>query len=282
MNVGLIRVDGKFPNLALMKLSSWHKKRGDSVTLIDLSHMDFDRIYASNIFVGGSGYNINAKLPDEIEHIKPDYDLFNTDFSIGFTTRGCIRNCKFCLVRAKEGIIKEHSNLNEFVDDRYNKVIIMDSNFFASEKWKEKLLEIKNKKWKVNFNQGLDLRLIDDEKARLLSQVKYYNWKFKRRAICFAWDNIKEEKQIVNGLKIVLKHIPARHIMIYVLVGFNSTLNEDLHRIRKLISFGVKPFVMLYNNKDDPILRHLSRWINQRFYEVCSWEEYCQKKGVTT
>ena len=278
MKVGLIRVDGKFPNLALMKLSSWHKKKGDEVTLIDLSDMDFDRFYASNVFVGGSGYDLNAKLPDEIEHCKPDYDLFNTDFNIGFTSRGCIRDCKFCIVREKEGNIKEHSPLNEFIDDRFNKIILMDSNFFASPKWKEKLQKIMSKKWKVNFSQGLDLRLVDNEKAELLGKTKYYNWRFTRRLIHFAWDNIKEEEQIIDGLETVLKYIPKHHIIVYVLVGFDSSFDQDQYRVSKLIDIGVKPFVMLYNNCRDPTLRHFSRWVNKRYYEFVTWEDYQKKK----
>jgi len=171
MKVGLIRVDGKFPNLALMKLSSWHKKRGDDVVLIDFSDMDLDRIYASNVFIGGPGYDLKAKLPDEIEHCKPDYDLFATDFSIGFTSRGCIRNCKFCIVRAKEGHIREHADLEEFVDDRYEKVILMDNSFLASPKWKEKLQKIIDKKWKVSENKPHYIIITDE----YLGTPKYRN-----------------------------------------------------------------------------------------------------------
>lgn len=278
MKVALIRVDGKFPNLVLMKLSSFHKKRGDDVVLIDLSDMEFDRIYASQIFAGGSGYDLEAKLPDEIEHCKPDYDLFNTDFSMGFTSRGCVRNCKFCVVRRKEGKLKEHSPFEEFVDDRFQKIILMDNNFLASPKCKEKLHTLINKKYKVNFSQGLDLRLINNENAELLSKVKYYNWTFSRRMIHFAWDDIKDERKILKGLKILLKYIPPHCIMVYVLVGFNTTIKDDLYRIRKLADLKVKPFVMIYNNGKDTTLRHLSRWVNKRYYMIVPWDQYLDKK----
>lgn len=274
MNIALINVDSKIPNLALMKLSSFHKKRGDQVYLIDISHINFDRIYASNVFVGGSGYDLKSKLPKEIEHIMPDYDLFNSDLSIGFTSRGCIRNCKFCIVREKEGFIKEHSPMNEFVDNRFQKIIIMDGNFLASKNWKNKLLEINNKKWKVSFNQGLDLRLINDENAKLLSEVKYYDLKFRKRRLYFAWDNIKDEKIIMDGLEIIFKYIPKSHIIVYVLIGFDTNINQDLYRLYKLIDLDVKPFVMIYNNKKNKLLRSLARWINKRYYKVVSWEKY--------
>jgi len=275
-NIGLIKVDGKFPNLALMKLSSFHKKRGDEVTLIDISGMGFDRIYASNVFVGGSGYDIKAKLPEEIEHIMPDYDLFNKDYSIGFTSRGCIRDCKFCIVRAKEGYIKEHSSLGEFVDDRFNKIIIMDGNFLASPLWKQKLQEIIDKQWKVSFNQGLDLRLINDKKAEMLSRVKYYDWKFKTRRLYFAWDDVKDEKQALDGLNLLLKYVPCRHIMVYILVGFNSKFDDDLYRVNKLIELGVLPFVMIYNRDTniDKKLHGFARWVNKRYYKICTWKNY--------
>jgi len=204
----------------------------------------------------------------------PDYDLFKSDYSIGFTTRGCIRDCKFCIVRQKEGKLKEHSPLKEFVDNRHQKVIIMDGNFFASDHWKKKLLEIKNKKWKVSFNQGLDLRLIDNERAKLLSGVKYYDLKFRRRRLYFAWDNLKDEEQILKGLDIILKYIPNHHVMVYVLVGFDTSLDQDLYRLNKLIDLDVKPFVMIFNNKQDRILHDLSRWINKRYYEIVSWDQY--------
>lgn len=282
MKVGLIRVDGKFPNLALMKLSSFHKKRGDDVELIDLAHNEYDRLYASNVFVGGSGYDIKEKLPDEIEFIQPDYDLFDTDFSIGFTSRGCIRNCKFCLVRAKEGYIKEHQSLNGFVDDRHNKVLLMDGNFLASDKWKEKLQEIIDKDYKVSFNQGLDLRLITDEVMKLLSKVKYYDYKFKKRRLYFAWDDIKQEKQILQGLETVLKYIPPHHIMIYVLIAFDTTHKQDMYRLKKLIDYKVLPYVMVYNKhtNGNKLTNGLQRWINGKFYQVCTWSEYCKEKKI--
>ena len=278
MKIAVIRVDGKFPNLALMKLSSFHKKRGDDVVLIDLSDMEFDRIYASQVFAGGSWYDLGAKLPDKIEHCKPDYDLFNTDYSMGFTSRGCVRNCKFCIVRRKEGKLQEHSPFKEFVDDRFQKIILMDNNFLASPKSKEKLQKIIDKKWKVNFNQGLDIRLINDENAELLSRIKYYNWTFTRKLIHFAWDGMKDEKEILAGLRTLLKYIPPHHIIVYVLVGFNTTLVQDRYRIKTLADLKVKPFVMIYNSGKDPTLRHLSRWVNKRYYEFVSWDEYLGKK----
>jgi hypothetical protein len=282
MKVGLIKVDGKFPNLALMKLSAFHKKQGDDITIIDLSTFEFDKLYGSQIFMGGSGYDLVAKLPEEIEHIRPDYDLFNKDFSMGFTSRGCIRDCKFCIVRAKEGFIKEHAQFGEFVDDRFNKVLIMDSNFMASPKCIGKLKTIIAKKWKVCFTQGIDVRLMTEEKAALLSRVKYYSWKFSERRLYIAWDHVENSEEILKGIGIMLGHIPAIHVMCYVLVGFDTDHTQDMFRIQRLIDLGIKPFVMIYNNRrDNPTIRHLARWVNQRFYEFVTWEDYLKKKAKT-
>jgi len=267
------------PNLALMKLSAWHKKHGDEVVLIDLSGFDFDKLYGSQIFMGGSGYDLSSELPEGIEHIRPDYELFKTDFSMGFTSRGCVRNCKFCIVREKEGFIREHSALSEFVDDSHHKGIIMDSNFMASSECISKLQQIAAKKWKVNFNQGIDVRIMTDEKCELLSQVKYYDWKFKNRRLHIAWDLMDQSVAVVQGIERLLRYIPARHIMCYVLVGFDTDISSDLARIEKLDAYGVKPFVMIYENRrDKPILRHLARWVNQRYYEFLSFEEYLERR----
>ena len=167
MKVGLIQVDGKLPNIALMKLSKFHKDRGDEVTLVDLSTIEVDKWYGSKIFMGGTGYQIDSKLPKEIDELEPDYTLYNKDYSIGFTSRGCIRNCGFCIVREKEGSF--HDADMSFI--KHTKVILLDNNFLASPKCKEKLKHFIDNNIKVSFNQGLDIRLITDEIASLLSKV---------------------------------------------------------------------------------------------------------------
>jgi len=276
MKVGLVRVDGKMPNLALMKLSSWHKKRGDEVFLIDLSGLNLDRVYASQVFAGGPGFDLKSKLPDEIEHVMPDYELFKTDYSMGFTSRGCNRNCKFCVVREKEGFIREHAWFEEFL--AHEKVVLMDNNFLASPRWKEKLEYLIARRVKVNFNSGIDLRLVTEENAHLISKVRYYDWKFKSRRLHVAWDRLQDEKQIFRGLEILTMYVPKRHIYCYVLVGFNTTIRQDIYRILKLLEFGVTPFVMIYNNKPDTMLHKLARWVNQRYYQVVDWKKF---RGVS-
>lgn len=168
MKVLLVQVDGKMPNLALMKISSWHKKQGDKVFLQNL--INPDKVYISCIFsqnrakalgiakmfncqveVGGYGIN-DAQLPFDVEHTMPDYSLYGIRYSIGFTSRGCIRNCPWCIVPKKEGNIKDHAPINEFYVSAWKKLILWDNNFLASPRWYENLREIITRKIKVSFN----------------------------------------------------------------------------------------------------------------------------------
>lgn len=272
MRVGLIQVDGKWPNLALMKLSAWHKKRGDEVTLIDLSSQKFDRIYGSKIFMGGSGVDLKSELPEEIELQVPDYELFKADYSIGFTSRGCIRDCGFCIVKEKEGWIRE-SPFDWIVSD---KVLLLDNNFLASPKWKEKLEFFIRHNIKVCFTQGLDIRLINKENAEFLAKVKYYDNHFHRRRLYFAFDDPKLENIVKKNVAILIETgIKPEHMLFYMLVGYSTTFEEDYHRFEVLKELGVLPFVMLYNNrKDKQKLIDFSRWVNRRVYNWTPWKDY--------
>jgi len=272
MKVGLIQVDGKWPNLALMKLSAWHKKRGDEVTLVDLSSHRFDRVYASKVFVGGSGVDLKSELPKEIEVQVPDYELFKTDYSIGFTSRGCIRDCGFCIVSEKEGWIEE-APFDWIVS---GKVLLLDNNFLASPKWKEKLEFFIRQKLKVCFSQGLDIRLVNRENAQLLAQVKYYDNHFNRRRLYFAFDDPKLEPIVKRNVAILTEAgIKPEHLLFYMIVGYNTTFQQDYHRFEVLRDLGVLPFVMIYNNRrDNQNIRKFARWVNKRYYKVCEFKDY--------
>jgi len=274
MRVGLIQVDGKMPNLALMKLSAWHKKRGDEVVLVDMSHEQFDRIYASKIFVGGSGVDLKSELPEDIELEFPDYDLFKMSKGerIGFTSRGCFRSCEFCIVIPKEGKLRDTPF--EWVNGA-DKVILLDNTFLASSKWREKLEYFIRHKTKVCFTQGLDIRLVNAENAKLLAKTMYYDRKFLRRRLYFAFDDPKIVSEVGKGIEMLNNvGIPPHHCMFYVLVGFNTTLEEDLTRIQFLKERSCLPYIMLYNDKEDKVLRRLRRWVNRRYYMVIPWGEF--------
>ena len=283
----------KLPNLALMKLSAYHKARGDAV---GFNVADPDLIYASCIFpksrrtilsqlsfypnvekvVGGYGFN-DSKLPDEIEHVCPDYSLYGINYSMGFTSRGCIRSCPWCIVPHKEGSMRDHAPLEEFL--RHDRLILLDNNFLASPKWRENLQAIIDRRIRVNFNQGLDIRLVDSEVARLLSTVRYYDHKFKHRRLHFAFDLPRLESDVIRGVTLLGRSgVPPQHLMFYVLVGYDTNFDEDRHRVETLFKLGVLPYVMRYNyHRDNPQLNAFARWVNRRYYKLCEWKNYTRR-----
>jgi hypothetical protein len=283
--IGLIQIDGKMPNLALMKLATWHKKKGDEVFFVDLSSFKIDQWYGSKIFMGGSGYNMQEQLPNDIETQVPDYKLFKTDYSIGFTSRGCVRNCDFCIVKEKEKHFQECEYLK---DIKHSKYIVMDNNFLASKIYEEKLKYFIKNNIQVCFTQGLDIRLIHEKSAKLLSNVQYYDRNFKNRRLYFAFDSLKIEKIFREKINILLKYIKSYHIMIYVLTGFNSSFEDDIKRFNIIREYGCDPYIMLFNKfKSKSKLRQFARWVNARIYSVCDFEDYlsysnAEKKKLKT
>jgi len=298
MRVKLIQIDGKYPNLALMKLSAYHKSIGDEV---GFNVVKPDRVYASFIFtwnkaqangvkawfpenmdyrLGGPGLGKPNWLPDIVEHTMPDYELYGIDHSVGFTTRGCIRECGFCVVRRLEGYFKEHAPLEEFVHPDHKKVVLYDNNFLASRKALEKLEWINNRKMKVNFSQGLDGRLVTPELAEALSKTRAYNHNWTRQCMHYAWDFYEEKtnKEIMRGFQTLIEAgVKPWRLTTYVLVGYNTTHAEDLKRALTLIEMGIQPFIMKYNNRrDDKWLNHLARWCNRLIYKSIDWEHYLE------
>ena len=296
MRILLVDADSKdgFPNLALMKLSAWYKQQGDHVELIKGTPTTapletYDKTYISGIFfqnreqvldyasqfdnvvVGGSGVDLQLTLDYDIEHIMPDYDLYGVKFSVGFTSRGCIRKCGFCVVPEKEGMVRHNAFVQEFHNLVHNNIILLDNNFQASPNWKKNLSYIISNGLKVNFNQGLDIRLLDKTFATSLSHTKYYSWNFKTRGLHFAFDDMRYEKAVWKGIDILESvGIPLKHCLFYVLIGYNTTEEQDLYRIHSLVDRGVRPYIMPYNkHKSD-----LTRWVNRLYYQFIPWEVY--------
>lgn len=320
MKIGIIDADllcrkkHRFPNLACMKISSYHKQQGHDVTLLlsweDLT--DYDKVFVSKVFTdtkipdgvlhhsnvefGGTGFYFERApaLPDEIEHCMPDYHLYDDfvdskiqsgarktefkfflDYSIGFLTRGCFRKCGFC-VNQKYDRVSLHSPLSEFYDPSRPKICLLDDNFLGYPGWRDLLREIQETGRSFRFNQGLDERLLTDEKCELLFQSRY------DRDVTFAFDSIKDYALIEQKLKLIRKYT-SRQIRFYVLCAFESQDERDIRdlfaRIELLMRYQCIPYVMRYElwqrSPYKGLYATIARWCNQpNFIRKKSFREF--------
>lgn len=276
MDIGLIDVDShNYPNLALMKLSAWHKRRGDNVEWY-FGFKHYDRVYMSRVFddtyskdyefpinadevvKGGTGYGMTNNLPDEVEHIMPDYSLYGiTDTAYGFLSRGCPRHCGFCIVGDKEGLIsRKVADLSEFWNGQPN-IELLDPNLLACRDRLDLLDQLIDSKAYINFSQGLDIRLTNEEVIDRLNHMKI-------KRIHFAWDNPDDELELYFEVFNKLYKRKSRK-SVYVLTNFGSTLEQDLYRINTLADLDYDPYVMIYDKPHAPKdIKRLQRWCNNK------------------
>lgn len=293
MKIGLIDVDGhNFPNLALMKISAWHKAQGDDVEwCLPLLHYDivyqskvFDDTYspdidwypqADKIIKGGTGYGLDNKLPDEIEHIYPDYSIYpelTKDTAYGFLTRGCPRGCAFCIVAGKEGRRSvKVADLSEFWRGQ-KKIVLLDPNILACREHPDLLMQLIDSKAWVDINQGLDIRMTNEHNIDLINRIKV-------KEIHFAWDNPEDDlKPYFERYRSLAKHKPHGHWgTVYCLTNFGSTMEENLYRIYTLRDMNFDPYVMVYDKPNAPKeIKQLQRWCNNKFiFRSCErFEDY--------
>jgi len=295
----LIDVDSTIPNLALMKISTWYKSKGDNVFLVklkirrrkdgslktpvkfDLSDKT-DKIYASIVFkknkyvldnivaqhpgididIGGSGFDLQKELPPEIENMKPDYTLYpNNDASIGFASRGCFRKCGFCIVDEKEGAFRRAQHPKEWYNPTFKKITFFDNNILVDKSWfMEVTAWCMSQKLEIQFNQGLDIRLVDIEIAKRLLEMP------KHGMLNFAWDDEKYEKAVRTGIDI-LKQAGFTKSKLRVMVQFYVYVHDDaayksgVYRCREIKKMGCNTYLM-YNieNKQTQRIINLKRW----------------------
>lgn len=294
MKVGLIDVDGHhFPNLCLMKISAFHKAKGDTVEWHD-GRKRYDVVYMSRVFTdtyskdyagtihadeiikGGTGYGLDNKLPYAVEHMHPDYGLYPkfAGTAYGFLSRGCPRGCGFCIVRTKEGRRTEAvADLGEFWGGE-GEIKLLDANILACPDWKRLLKQLADSGATVDFTQGLDVRLITPEKTEALNKVK-------TKMLHFAWDN--PEDDLVPYFKKFLEHTSvkdSRKRRVYVLTNYGSTHEQDLFRIYTLRDMGFDPYVMIYEKPTAPVeTRQMQRWVNNKwlFHAVKDFRDYDPK-----
>ena len=296
MRVGLIDVDGHHvPNLALMKLSAWHKAKGDTVEwCFPLDHYGivyqskvFDNTYspdidwtpnADKIIKGGTGYGLDNTLPYEIEHIYPDYSLYpelTKDTAYGFLTRGCPRHCGFCIVGDKEGLRSvKVADLSEFWRGQ-KKIELLDPNLLACRDRMDLLDQLIDSKAMVNINQGFDIRLANEEVAEKLGRMRI-------KRIHFAWDNPREDlTEFFKRFAKAYRRKSSSTKVVYTLVNYNTTMEENLWRIYTLRDLGYDPYVMVFNKTNAPRqILDLQRWVNNRFiFRKCpKLEDYKSRK----
>lgn len=306
--IGLIDVDGhNFPNLALMRISAYHKSKGDTVEWWWSDFVHYDVVYMSKVFSeayspdipeplnadkvikGGTGYQIHlvngkeeydketdTKLPIEVERMFPDYSIYpQFDFAISMTSRGCPRGCSFCHVAAKEGrCAVKVADVSDFWNGQ-KEIRILDPNITACWEKRDLFKQYKETGAILDFTQGLDIRLINDDDIADINAMRL-------RTLHFAWDNPQDdlEKKFRNFAK---KFRRKSNIgMVYCLTGFNSTMEENLYRIYTLRDMGYDPYVMVYDKPHaSRELRDLQRWCNNKiiFKSVKKFEDYNRRLG---
>jgi len=288
-NIALIDIDSKnFPNIALMKISAYHKMLGDNVGDW-YAWKTYDKIYKSKVFTftkdlkvanakeviqGGTGYNLENKLPIDIDNMFPDYSLYNiTDTAYGYLTRGCPRQCAFCIVSKKEGIKTEQKyKLSQFWNGQKN-IKLLDPNITAAPNSIELFEELADTKAWVDFTQGLDLRLMTEKKIEAIKKIKI-------KMMHFAWDNIEDEKIICEKLTMFkeMTNIDYRKLTVYILTNFNTTFEQDLYRVYKVKELGASPYVMVYNRQTaEKKYKLLQRYSKPVFRKIKTFEEYSGK-----
>lgn len=259
MNVALVDVDGhNFPNLALMKLSAWHKAQGDSVEWYSPLFSRPDKIYASKVFTftpdytdyaphhpepirGGTGYDATVKLPDAMERMSPDRSIYpQYDYIIGFLTRGCIRKCPWCVVPRKEGAIRIVNHIRDIAHGGKD-IVLLDNNFLAADESfvADQLAYIARQKIRIDFNQGLDARLVTPENAKLLAACRWI------RFIRFSCDTSAMIEPIRRAVSLIRETGCKREIFCYMLV---QDIADAEIRLRALVDLGVTPFAQPYRD----------------------------------
>lgn len=291
----LIDVDSTIPNLALMKISTWKKSLGYEV---GFNISDPDEIYASCVFDrnrhkldgleflhpnayidrGGGGYDLYKKLPEEVDLMMPDYSLYpDMDYDLGFTTRGCVRNCYFCVVPKKEGKFRRVQHPREFHDPTHKKVLLMDNNILADKDWFFEVTDwlIENK-LKVSFNQGVDVRLIDREIAERMKKTKIFeSWRI-------AFDTMSVKDDVIRGINLLKEvELDVKHNLIcYVYVHDDTQFDNALERCSILRDLGVCPYLMLNrNHKFGGLVRTLRRWTQPHVFFKIDWETWLNNRS---
>ena len=297
MDIGLLNVDSNYPNLALMKLSAYHRAKGDAVEWYNpLSH--YDKAYLAKVFTftpdygyyvqadeverGGTGYDLHKVLPPEIDRLQPDYSLYpqiDGRTAYGFLTRGCPNRCRWCVVPKKEGEIAPYMDVEEIATGGRNNLILMDNNVLASDYGLGQIEKIIRLKLKVDFNQGLDARLVTDDIARLLARVRWI------QRIRFGCDTPGQIAECERAISLLEKHGYHGEVFLYCIL---MEFEESFRRINYWRGKGkrILPHAQPYRDLDNPRhsipdwQRDLARWTDRKeIYRSCEFRDFEPRKG---
>jgi radical SAM superfamily enzyme YgiQ (UPF0313 family) len=292
MNIGIHHVDGNLPNMALMRIASYHKKLGHDVNWWNGPLFPYDKVYASKIFKfsydnlpeyvirGGTGYDNDNQMPEEMRQSGIEdawflYPKYKNHF--GFSERGCRLKCSFCVVPEKEGQPKKVAEISELLSNPQgeDRLVLLDDDFLGHPDNHDVFQELIDRKLKVCFSQGLNIRIITEKQAELLSKVNFRNITFKSKQVSFAWDNHKDKRLILRGIQRCKDAgIKTHQMQFFVLIGYDSTPEEDLERVMLLKEMGADPFALAYD-RDVYYQRRFQRWVNHRaIFQSVGWEDY--------
>ena len=303
MKVLIFQLDGKIPNIALMRISHHHRAIGNEVSFRWTGEPTRElwdqpnQVFASAIFeksrpsverlidqfpqaiIGGTGVDVASNLEAHgITTIRQDYSLYpEWRQSIGFTQRGCRLKCSFCVVPRKEGAIREEQNIWElWRGNPYpRELILLDNDFFGQPNWRGRIKEIQDGGFKVSFNQGINARFLTDEAAEAIASIDYRDDSMKAKRIYTAWDNRKDESRLFAGLtRLTAAGVKPDHIMVYILIGYwpGETEDDRLYRAKKLRDFGARPYPMPFVRTRE--LVGFQRWIIGAYDKRVSWDDW--------
>ena len=296
MNIGLIAVDSNYPNLALMKISQFHKKNGNNVEWYNpFNH--YDIVYMSKIFSftpdfgyfvnaktilkGGTGYSLNNDLPNYIDRLQPDYSIYPDipeDTGYGFLTRGCPNKCKWCVVPQKEGPVHKYMDIDDIAKEK-KKVILMDNNILSIDYGIEQLIKISNMDIRVDFNQGLDARLVNEYNAKILANIKWI------RYIRFGCDTPKQVEECINASNLLFRNGYNRKIFLYcLLIGDINECYDRVNRFRndeRFVPFA-QPYrdINLHKTEIPMWQKDMAHWVNRKeYFRSCEFKDFMPRKG---
>lgn len=310
MNVLLLHLDGKLPNIALMRLAAHHRALGDVVTLrhaptvaaVEPELGDiFDRVYASAIFertrpvaarllevrpdaiVGGTGWDLGRTLEDVgVATLAQDYSVYpRFRASIGFSQRGCRLRCDFCVVPRKEGAARSEQPISAIWrgDGHPREILLLDNDFFGAPDWRARVGELRAGAFKVCFSQGINARMISEEAAEAIASLDYRDDSFKVKRIYTAWDSKEDERTLFRGLdRLVSAGVKPDHVMVYMLIGFwaGETHEDRDYRRRRLREWGARPYPMPFART--PELLGFARWVIGAYDKAISWAEWSRAR----